>query len=165
MLLLLLLLMLPLLLMLLPLLLLMLLPLLLLPLLLLPLLLVCASALRRLGFDYIFDTDFSADLTIMEEGHELLHRLKQAWGLEKAEGGGGTALLSCSTTSHSSPWGCQFIITSQPCDGPMLYTCWLVRQLAEYVTNIMSLTLCNRSTSAAADVHQLLPCLGQPGGD
>jgi NADH-quinone oxidoreductase subunit G/NADP-reducing hydrogenase subunit HndD len=34
------------------------------------------SALRRLGFDKVFDTDFSADLTIMEEGHELLHRLK-----------------------------------------------------------------------------------------
>jgi iron only hydrogenase large subunit-like protein len=27
-----------------------------------------AAALRRLGFDYVFDTDFTADLTIMEEG-------------------------------------------------------------------------------------------------
>ena len=34
------------------------------------------AALRRLGFDYVFDTDFSADLTIMEEGTELLNRLK-----------------------------------------------------------------------------------------
>ena len=34
------------------------------------------AALRRLGFDRVFDTDFSADLTIMEEGHELLDRLK-----------------------------------------------------------------------------------------
>ncbi|MEW6522688.1 MAG: NADH-dependent [FeFe] hydrogenase, group A6 [Bacillota bacterium] len=34
------------------------------------------AALRRLGFDRVFDTDFTADLTIMEEGHELLHRLK-----------------------------------------------------------------------------------------
>ncbi|MFO8235649.1 MAG: NADH-dependent [FeFe] hydrogenase, group A6 [Bacteroidales bacterium] len=33
------------------------------------------SALRRLGFDYVFDTDFAADLTIMEEGAELLDRL------------------------------------------------------------------------------------------
>ncbi|MFV0376970.1 MAG: NADH-dependent [FeFe] hydrogenase, group A6 [Mangrovibacterium sp.] len=33
------------------------------------------AALRRLGFDYIFDTDFGADLTIMEEGTELLNRL------------------------------------------------------------------------------------------
>ncbi|WP_462280943.1 NADH-dependent [FeFe] hydrogenase, group A6 [Salinivirga cyanobacteriivorans] len=33
------------------------------------------SALRRLGFDKVFDTDFAADLTIMEEGTELLDRL------------------------------------------------------------------------------------------
>ena len=33
------------------------------------------AALRRLGFDKVFDTDFAADLTIMEEGHELLDRL------------------------------------------------------------------------------------------
>ncbi len=34
------------------------------------------SALRELGFDYVFDTDFSADLTIMEEGTELLQRIQ-----------------------------------------------------------------------------------------
>jgi len=34
------------------------------------------SAVRRMGFDYIFDTNFSADLTIMEEGSEFLQRLK-----------------------------------------------------------------------------------------
>jgi len=33
------------------------------------------AALKRLGFDYVFDTDFAADLTIMEEGAELLDRL------------------------------------------------------------------------------------------
>jgi len=33
------------------------------------------AALRRLGFDQVFDTDFAADLTIMEEGAELLDRL------------------------------------------------------------------------------------------
>lgn len=32
------------------------------------------EALRQLGFDYVFDTDFSADLTIMEEGSEFLKR-------------------------------------------------------------------------------------------
>ena len=36
------------------------------------------SALRRLGFDGVFDTNFTADLTIMEEGTELLTRLKKA---------------------------------------------------------------------------------------
>ena len=35
-----------------------------------------AAALRRLGFDKVFDTDFGADLTIMEEAHELLERVK-----------------------------------------------------------------------------------------
>ncbi|MFO7977850.1 MAG: NADH-dependent [FeFe] hydrogenase, group A6 [Bacteroidales bacterium] len=33
------------------------------------------ASLRRLGFNYVFDTDFAADLTIMEEGTELLDRL------------------------------------------------------------------------------------------
>ena len=33
------------------------------------------AALKRIGFDYVFDTNFSADLTIMEEGNELLSRL------------------------------------------------------------------------------------------
>jgi NADP-reducing hydrogenase subunit HndD len=33
------------------------------------------TALRELGFDYVFDTDFAADLTIMEEGTELLGRI------------------------------------------------------------------------------------------
>lgn len=32
------------------------------------------SALRRIGFDFVFDTDFSADLTIMEEGSEFIER-------------------------------------------------------------------------------------------
>jgi NADP-reducing hydrogenase subunit HndD len=36
------------------------------------------AALRRLGFDKVLDTDFTADLTIMEEGTELLTRLKEA---------------------------------------------------------------------------------------
>ena len=33
-----------------------------------------AAALRRVGFDYVFDTNFAADLTIMEEGSEFLER-------------------------------------------------------------------------------------------
>jgi len=35
------------------------------------------AGLRKLGFDYIFDTNFSADLTIMEEGTELITRLNE----------------------------------------------------------------------------------------
>lgn len=46
------------------------------------------SALRKLGFDRVFDTDFTADLTIIEEGHELLDRMKN--------GGKLPLLTSCS---------------------------------------------------------------------
>ncbi|MGI6661523.1 MAG: NADH-dependent [FeFe] hydrogenase, group A6 [Bacillota bacterium] len=46
------------------------------------------SALRQLGFDRVFDTDFAADLTIMEEGSELLERL--------AKGGPLPLITSCS---------------------------------------------------------------------
>lgn len=34
-----------------------------------------AAALRKVGFDYVFDTNFTADLTIMEEGSEFIQRL------------------------------------------------------------------------------------------
>ncbi|MBN1624596.1 MAG: iron hydrogenase small subunit [Clostridia bacterium] len=46
------------------------------------------ASLRTLGFDKIFDTDFTADLTIIEEGHELLQRIQ--------EGGTLPMLTSCS---------------------------------------------------------------------
>jgi NADP-reducing hydrogenase subunit HndD len=46
------------------------------------------SAIRRLGADRVFDVDFAADLTIMEEGTELLHRIK--------EGGVLPMITSCS---------------------------------------------------------------------
>ena len=35
------------------------------------------TALRRIGFDYVFDTDFGADMAVMEEGHELIGRIKK----------------------------------------------------------------------------------------
>jgi NADH-quinone oxidoreductase subunit G len=37
-----------------------------------------AAALRRIGFDYVFDTNFAADLTIMEEGSEFIERVLNA---------------------------------------------------------------------------------------
>ncbi len=43
-----------------------------------------ATALRDLGFDYAFDTDFGADLTIMEEGAEILDRLQKFLGGDKS---------------------------------------------------------------------------------
>ena len=46
------------------------------------------SALRRLGFDGVFDTNFTADLTIMEEGTELVNRIESGSNLPQ--------LTSCS---------------------------------------------------------------------
>ena len=43
-----------------------------------------AAALRAVGFDYVFDTDWSADLTIMEEGTELIGRLTKFLGGDKS---------------------------------------------------------------------------------
>lgn len=55
-----------------------------------------AASLRELGFDHIFDTEFAADITIMEEGTELLHRLQAALT-------GGEAILPM-ITSCSPGW-------------------------------------------------------------
>ena len=38
-----------------------------------------AAALHQLGFNYVFDTNFAADLTIMEEGSEFLERVRNAF--------------------------------------------------------------------------------------
>lgn len=46
------------------------------------------AALKKIGFDHIFDTNFTADLTILEEGTELIHRVK--------EGGKLPLITSCS---------------------------------------------------------------------
>lgn len=43
-----------------------------------------AGALRQLGFDYVFDTDFAADLTIMEEGTEMLDRISRFMNGDKS---------------------------------------------------------------------------------
>lgn len=42
------------------------------------------TALREMGFDDVFDTNFAADLTIIEEGHELLERVKAAFTGKRA---------------------------------------------------------------------------------
>lgn len=42
-----------------------------------------ASAFRRMGVDYVFDTNFTADLTIMEEGNEFLAKMKNPDGFKR----------------------------------------------------------------------------------
>lgn len=73
------------------------------------------AALRRLGFDKVFDTDFTADLTIMEEGSELLERVKN----------GGTLPL---ITSCSPGW-IKFIEHYYPALLPHLSTCKSPQQM------------------------------------
>jgi NADP-reducing hydrogenase subunit HndD len=43
-----------------------------------------AAALKNMGFDDAFDTNFAADLTIIEEGYELLHRIKNLFNGKEA---------------------------------------------------------------------------------
>lgn len=73
------------------------------------------AALRRLGFDYVFDTQFAADLTIMEEGTELLHRI--------SNGGILPMITSC------SPGWINFIETFYPELLPHLSTCKSPQQM------------------------------------
>ncbi len=68
-----------------------------------------AAALRRLGFDKVFDTDFAADLTIMEEATELIHRV--------TEGGVLPMITSC------SPGWIKFCETYYPDFIPNLSSC------------------------------------------
>ncbi len=74
-----------------------------------------AAALRRLGFDRVFDTSFSADLTIMEESSELVRRL---------ETGGPLPLL----TSCSPGW-IKFVEEFHPRFIPHLSTCKSPQQM------------------------------------
>jgi len=54
-----------------------------------------AAALREMGFNYVFDTNFAADLTIMEEGSEFLERVKDAL-VSKKNGATLPLITSCS---------------------------------------------------------------------
>lgn len=74
-----------------------------------------AAALRRLGFAKVFDTQFAADLTIMEEGSELLHRA--------SSGGVLPMITSC------SPGWISFIETFYPSLLPHLSTCKSPQQM------------------------------------
>lgn len=73
------------------------------------------SALRKLGFNRVFDTDFAADLTIMEEGHELLSRIQN--------GGTLPLLTSC------SPGWIKYIEHNYPEYLPHLSTCKSPQQM------------------------------------
>jgi NADP-reducing hydrogenase subunit HndD len=79
------------------------------------------TALRQLGFDGVFDTNFTADLTIMEEGTELLVRLKQAI-LEKKE-------VALPQFSSCSPGWIKFVEYYYPEMIPNISTCKSPQQM------------------------------------
>ncbi|MGI6212405.1 MAG: NADH-dependent [FeFe] hydrogenase, group A6 [Anaerovoracaceae bacterium] len=73
-----------------------------------------AAALRRMGFDDVFDTNWGADLTIMEEGTEFLERFKSVLS-------GGDAVLPMMTSC--SPGWIKFIESEFPDQLAHLSTC------------------------------------------
>lgn len=79
------------------------------------------AALKRLGFDSVLDTDFSADLTIMEEGTELLTRLKEAL-VDKKE-------VALPMTTSCSPGWIKFIEHIFPEFLPNVSTCKSPQQM------------------------------------
>ncbi len=70
------------------------------------------AAARRLGFDKVFDTDFAADLTIMEEATEFLHRVE--------EGGTLPLITSCSPgwVKYCETYFPEFIPNLSSCKSP-----------------------------------------------
>jgi iron-only hydrogenase group A len=80
------------------------------------------SALRQLGFDSVLDTDFTADLTIMEEGTELLTRLKKIL-VE------GDKTLALPMFTSCSPGWIKFIEHKFPQMLPNLSTCKSPQQM------------------------------------
>ncbi|MBN1154789.1 iron hydrogenase small subunit [candidate division KSB1 bacterium] len=76
---------------------------------------IMTAALRRLGFDRVFDTAFSADLTIMEEASELVHRIQT--------GGPLPMMTSC------SPGWIKFVEQFYPEFIPNLSTCKSPQQM------------------------------------
>ena len=80
------------------------------------------NALKQLGFDSILDTDFTADLTIMEEGTELLTRLKKALV-------DGDTKISLPMFTSCSPGWIKFIEHKYPEYLPNLSTCKSPQQM------------------------------------
>jgi len=80
------------------------------------------SALRQLGFDSVLDTDFTADLTIMEEGTELLTRLKKILV-------DGDKTLALPMFTSCSPGWIKFIEHKYPDMLPNLSTCKSPQQM------------------------------------
>lgn len=106
------------------------------------------AALRRLGFSYVFDTQFTADLTIMEEGSELIQRLSAAQRGEKP--------LLPMITSCSPGW-INFIETFYPSLTGHLSTCKSPQQMFGAIAKTYWAKKMNIDPSRIA-VVSIMPC-------
>ena len=88
------------------------------------------TALRMLGFDAVVDTDFGADLTIVEESHELLQRL--------SDGGPFPMITSCSSgwVNFLEKFYPQLIPHASSCRSPMTMTSVLLKTYYAQKTGI-----------------------------
>ena len=98
-----------------------------------------AGALRQIGFAAVYDTSFTADLTVMEEAHELIERL--------AHGGPFPMFTSC------SPAWVRFVELHKPQFIPNLSTCKSPQQMAATLIKKQAAAAGRRIFSVA-----IMPC-------
>ena len=102
-----------------------------------------AAALRKLGFDRVYDTNFSADLTIMEEGTELIERVTKNEKLPM--------FTSC------CPAWVKYMEQSHPEYLDHLSTCKSPQQMAGAIFKTYGAKLDNKSAKDIASVS-IMPC-------
>ena len=103
-----------------------------------------AAALKRIGFDAVFDTGFAADLTIMEEGTELVERIKN--------GGVLPMFTSC------SPAWIQYVELHRPDLIPHLSTCKSPQQMAGALIREIYPKYAGLGADKRLVVVSLMPC-------
>jgi iron-only hydrogenase group A len=101
------------------------------------------AALRRVGFDRVFDTSFAADLTIMEEGSELVHRVQN--------GGALPMFTSC------SPGWVKFVEQFYPEFLPNVSTCKSPQQMMGAIIKSFFAQKENRDPKKIVSVS-IMPC-------
>ncbi len=103
-----------------------------------------AAALKRIGFDAVFDTGFAADLTVMEEATELVERVKS--------GGVLPMFTSC------SPAWIQYVELHRPDLIPHLSTCKSPQQMAGALIREIYPKFAGLDESKRLVVVSLMPC-------
>lgn len=111
------------------------------------------NALKQLGFDSVLDTDFTADLTIMEEGTELLTRLKKALV-------DGDKSVSFPMFTSCSPGWIKFIEHKYPEFLPNLSTCKSPQQMFGALAKTFYAKRRNLDPSKIVSVS-IMPCVAK----